>query len=264
MKTLRDGLIAFGGLAWCTAAVLAVGTAAAPARAAQFSAEQTTEIGRIVKDYLLQNPEVLRDAITELDEREKTAEADARRKALADLAGPLVNAPDGFVIGNPNGRVTLVEFFDYNCGYCKRALSDLDHLMKDNKDLKVVLRDLPILSPSSVDAALVAGAAHDQFPGDRFWDYHRKLLGMRGLVGREQAMAVAKDMGADMDRLAKDAAKPQLRAAIQGSDAFAKSLNLNGTPSYVVGDDVLIGAVGFEDINQKLGNVRKCGKSMCS
>ena len=262
MKTLRDGLIALGGLAWCGAAVL--GALAVPARAAQFSAEQTSEIGTIVKDYLLRNPEVLRDAITELDEREKTAEADSRRKALADLAGPLVEAPDGFVIGNPNGKLTLVEFFDYNCGYCKRALADLDHLMKDNKDLKVVLRDLPILSPASVDAALVAGAAHDQFPGDRFWDYHRKLLGMRGLVGREQALAVAKEMGADMDKLVKDAAKPQVRTAIQGSDAFAKSLNLNGTPSYVVGDDVLVGAVGFDDINQKLGNVRRCGKAMCS
>ena len=262
MKTLRDGLVALGGLAWCAAAIL--GGSAGPSRAAQFSAEQTTEIGKIVKDYLLQNPEVLRDAMTELDEREKNAEADTRRKTLADIAGPLVTAPDGFVIGNPNGKVTLVEFFDYNCGYCKRALSDLDRLMKDNKDLKVVLRDFPILSPSSVDAALVAAAAHEQFPGDKFWDYHRKLLGMRGLVGREQALAVAKDMGADMDKLAKDAAKPQVREAIQGSDVFAKSLNLNGTPSYVVSDDVLVGAVGFDEINQKLGNVRKCGKAMCS
>ena len=262
MKTLRDGLFALGHLAWCAAAVSCLPTA--PAQAAQFSAEQTTEIGQIVKDYLMRNPEVLRDAITELDEREKTAEADARHKALAELAGPLVTAPDGFVIGNPNGKVTLVEFFDYNCGYCKKALSDLDHLMKENKDLKVVLRDFPILSPSSVEAALVAGAAHDQFTGDKFWDYHRKLLGLHGLVGREQALAVAKDMGADMDRLVKDAGKPQVRAAIQKSDTFAKTLNLNGTPSYVVGDDVLIGAVGFDDINQKLGNVRKCGHATCS
>ena len=136
--------------------------------------------------------------------------------------------------------------------------------MKANKDLKVVLRDFPILSPNSVDAALVAGAAHEQFTGDKFWDFHRKLLATRGVVGREQALAVAKDMGADMDRLVNDAAKPQIRTAIQGSDTFAKSLNLNGTPSYVVGDDVLVGAVGFDDINQKLGNVRKCGKALCS
>ena len=255
MMKSRDALAALACVTWL---------AGAPVQAAQFSADQTTEIRKIVKDYLLEHPEVLRDAITELDDREKTAEADARKKALADLAGPLVEAPDGFVIGNPQGKLTLVEFFDYNCGYCKRALGDLDHLMKTNKDLKVVLRDFPILSPNSVDAALVAGAAHEQFTGDKFWDFHRKLLGTRGLVGREQALAVAKDMGADMDRLQKDAAKPQIRTAIQGSDTFAKSLNLNGTPSYVVGGDVLVGAVGFDDINQKLENVRKCGKAMCS
>jgi protein-disulfide isomerase len=253
--------VAFGCL---FGAGLGLGIAVAPASAAQFNAEQTTEIQGIIKNYLLQNPEVLRDAITELDTREKTAEADARKKALKDLAGPLVDAPDGFVIGNPKGAVTLIEFFDYNCGYCKRALGDLDRLMKDNKDLRVILRDFPILSPSSVDAAIIAGAAHQQFPGDKFWAYHRTLLGMRGLVGKDQALAVAKDMGADMGKLAKDAAEPQIRTAIQGSDTLAKTLALNGTPSYVIGDDVQIGAVGYDDLNKAIGNVRKCGKSMCS
>ena len=236
----------------------------APTYAAQFSADQTTEIQHIIKSYLMEHPEVLRDAITELDAREKNAEADARKKALVDLSGPLLNGPDGFVIGNPDGKINLVEFFDYNCGYCKRALGDLDHLMSVNKDLRVVLRDFPILSPSSVDAAIVAGAVHKQFTGDKFWDYHRKLLGLHGLVGKEQALGVAKEMGADMSQIAKDSANPQLRSAIQNSDNLAKSLSLNGTPSYVVGDDVLVGAVGFDDINSKLTNVRKCGKVACS
>lgn len=238
--------------------------AVAPVQAAQFSADQTTEIQGIIKSYLLAHPEVLRDAITELDSREKRAEEQARKKALADLSGPLYESPDGFVIGNPQGKITLVEFFDYNCGYCKRALRDLDRLMKDNKDLRVILRDFPILSPSSVDAAIIAGAAHVQFPGDKFWDYHRKLLGERGLVGKDQALAVARDMGADMDKLSKDAGAPKIRAAIQESDTMAKSLALNGTPSYIVGDDVQIGAVGYDDLNKAIGNVRKCGKAMCS
>ena len=257
MVSLRGSLVAlaFGCL---------TGLGVSPAAAAQFSADQTTEIQGIIKNYLLQNPEVLRDAITELDAKEKTAEADARKKALKELAGPLINAPDGFVIGNPKGAVTLVEFFDYNCGYCKRALSDLDRLMKDNKDLRVILRDFPILSPNSVDAAIVAGAAHEQFPGDKFWDYHRKLLGMHGLVGKEQALSVAKEMGADMGKLTKDSAEPKIRTAIQGSDTLAKTLALNGTPSYVIGDDVQIGAVGYDDLNKAIGNVRKCGKAMCS
>ena len=245
--------------------VIAVGLAAVvPAWAGQFSAEQTTEIRSIIKSYLMEHPEVLRDAITELDNREKMAENDARKKALNDLSGQLTSSPDGFVIGNPQGKITLVEFFDYNCGFCKRALPDLGRLMADNKDLKVVLRDFPILSPSSVDAALVAGAAHNQFPGDKFWDFHRKLLSERNLVGKEQAMAVAKDMGADMSKISDDAASPAVRKAIQQSDSLAKSLSLNGTPTYVVGDDVLVGAVGYDEINKAIGNVRKCGKSMCS
>lgn len=238
--------------------------AIAPVRAAPFSADQTTEIRTIIKNYLMEHPEVLRDAITELDAREKAADAEARKKALGDIATQLYDAPDGFVIGNPQGKVTLVEFFDYNCGYCKRALADLDRLMKDNKDLKVILRDFPILSPSSVDASIIAGATHLQFTGDKFWDFHRKLLGLHGVVGKDQALAVAKDLGADMTKLAKDAGAPQIRTAIQGSESLAKSLQLNGTPSYVVGDDVQIGAVGYDELNKTIGNVRKCGKALCS
>ena len=136
--------------------------------------------------------------------------------------------------------------------------------MNDNKDLRVILRDFPILSPSSVQAAIVADAAHDQFAGEKYWAYHRALLGTKGLVGKDQAVDVAKAMGADMAKLAKEAARPAIRAGIQGSDDLAKSLSLNGTPSYILGDDVLIGAVGYDELNAKIGNVRKCGKVMCS
>jgi protein-disulfide isomerase len=246
------------------AAVAACFLVIAPAQAAEFSTNQTTEIQTIVKSYLMEHPEIIRDAITALEEKEKAAEDAARKKTLADLSGPIYTAPDGFVIGNPKGTVTLVEFFDYNCGYCKRALEDLDRLMKENKDLRVILRDFPILSPNSVQASIIAVAAHDQLTGDKFWDFHRKLLGTRGMVGKEQALDVAKSLGVDMTKLASDAAKPDVRTAIQGSEDIAKNLALNGTPSYVLGDDVLVGAVGFDELNTKVGNVRKCGKALCS
>ena len=235
-----------------------------PAAAASFTPEQTTEIGGIVKDYLLSHPEVLRDAITELEDREKVAEGDARRKALAEIGTKLADEPDSLVIGNPSGAVTLVEFFDYNCGYCKRALSDLDRLMKTNKDLKVVLRDFPILSAASQDAALVALAAHNQFAGDRYWEFHRKLLGIRSTVGKQQALDVAREMGADMDKIEKDASDPKTRAAIQQSLNAAQALALNGTPSYIVGDEAIVGAQGFDEIEKRIANMRKCGKAACS
>jgi protein-disulfide isomerase len=229
-----------------------------------FSEPQKTEIQSIIKDYLLENPEVLRDAITELERREEVAQSLKREKALSDDQSPLYKSENQAVIGNPNGKVTLIEFFDYNCGYCKKALDDLARLMKENPDLRVVLKDLPILSPGSIDAAAIAAAARNQFKGEKFWEFHQKLLGSRGQVGKAQALAVAKDLGADMDKLNKDAIAPGVKEGIEENDQLAKGLMMNGTPSYVVGGEVIVGAVGYDQLKAKLDNVRKCGKAACS
>jgi protein-disulfide isomerase len=249
----RGALILAAGL-FCTVSF---------AQAAEFTGPQKTEIQTIIKDYLLQNPEVLRDAISELELREKTAEADARTKILSDPASLLYSSAHQMVIGNPSGKITLIEFFDYNCGYCKKALGDLAKLMKDNPDLKVILKDLPILAPGSIEAAVIANAAYAQFKGDKFWEYHQKLLGQHGPVGKAQALSVAKEMGADMDKLAKDAALPATEQAIDEADQVAKSLSLNGTPSYVIGSEVVIGAVGNSELQSKVNNIRKCGQTAC-
>jgi len=229
-----------------------------------FTEPQKVEIQSVIKDYLLTNPEVLRDAITELERREDVAQSLKREKALSDSQSPLYTSQNQAVVGNPNGKVTLIEFFDYNCGYCKRALDDLAKLMKENPDLRVVLKDLPILSPGSIEAAAVATAARNQFKGDKFWEFHQKLLGSHGQVGKAQALAVAKDLGADMDKLNKDSIAPSVKEGIQENDDIAKGLMMNGTPSYVVGGEVIVGAVGYDQLKAKLDNVRKCGKSDCS
>ena len=176
------------GLALAAFALIAIG----PVRADEFSAAQKSEIESIVKSYLLKNPEILRETAAALEEREKQAETAARQQIIADPASPLFDVANQAVIGNPNGAITLVEFFDYNCGYCKRALGDLARLMKDNPDLRVVLRDLPILAPSSADAAKIANAATNQLKGDKFWQFHQKLLGSHGQVGKAEAIAAAK------------------------------------------------------------------------
>jgi len=229
-----------------------------------FSEPQKTEIQSIIKGYLLDHPEILRDAFNELERREEIAQSLKREKALSDEKSPLYNSSNQAVIGNPNGKVTLIEFFDYNCGYCKRALDDLAKLMRDNPDLRVVLKDLPILSPGSIEAAAVATAARNQFKGDKFWEFHQKLLGSRGPVGKTQALAVAKDLGANMDQLEKDSTAPGVKEGIQENDQIAKGLMMNGTPSYVVGGEVIVGAVGYDELKAKIDNVRKCGKADCS
>jgi protein-disulfide isomerase len=246
---------------------LGLGATALPAAAADFAPGQKKEIGDVVRDYLVSNPEVLRDAMVELDRREKAEQAAAREKVLDDNNMLLSSSHQG-VVGNPNGKVTLVEFFDYNCGYCKKALDDLAKLMKEDPNLRIVLKDFPVLGPGSVEAAQVASALRNQFSGDKFWAYHQKLLTTRGQVGKAQALAVAKDMGADMGKLDRDMVSPEVKTGIQETMQLADKLNLTGTPSWVVGREVVIGAVGYDELKGKIGgvasNLAKCGKAVCS
>jgi protein-disulfide isomerase len=234
-----------------------------PAAAAEFSAAQKSQIEQIIKDYILNNPELLRDAIAELDRRQKEEEAAARTKIISEQSGALFNSPFQATVGNPNGKVTIVEFFDYNCGYCKRALDDMAKLMKTEPDLRVILKDFPVLGPGSVEAAKIASAVRNQLKGDRFWEYHFRLLGSHGPVGKTQALAVAKELGADMDRIEKEADTADVRKGIEETMQLADSLSLTGTPSFVVGSDVVVGAVGYDELRSKIGNVRKCGKANC-
>ena len=151
------------------------------------------------------------------------------------------------VLGNPDGNVTFVEFFDYNCGYCKRAMDDMLTLMKDDAKLKVVLKEFPVLGPGSVEAAQVAVAVRMQDKtGKKYLEFHQKLLGGRGQADKARALAVAKDIGLDMGRLDKDLASPEVKATLQESFKLAEALGLNGTPSYVIGEDVVVGAVGLD------------------
>ena len=230
-------------------------------------AAQTTlpraEIEKIVKEYLLANPEVLRDALIELDRRGKVAEEEQRSKAVQALAPKLFRSPHQVVLGNPQGKIDLVEFFDYNCGYCKRSVEDLAQIMKKNPDVRVILKEFPVLGPGSVEAAQVAHALRMQVTGDKYWAFHTKLLGSRGQVGRAQALAVAKETGADMTRLQKDMESDSIKVALQEVMSMADALSLTGTPSYVLGTDVVVGAVGAEQLQGRIDSLRKCGQTDC-
>ena len=246
-------------------AVAFAGTAclAAPASADEFTAAQKQEMGAFIKDYLVNNPDVLREAIEALDKRDKeVAEAD-RQKALVSQAGPLFSSKFQATIGNPKASATLVEFFDYNCHFCKGALPDVTKLMKDDPNLKLVLKDYPVLGPGSVEAAKVASAARNQLPGEKFWPFHAKLLATRGPVGKNEALAVARDMGLDMDKLAKDMDSPDIKTGLEEVMQLADSLQITGTPTFVLGQDVVVGAVGYDQLKDKVDSVHKCGRATC-
>jgi protein-disulfide isomerase len=235
-----------------------------PAASAQsFSDTQRGDIETIVKNYLISHPEVLEEAMAELSKRQAAAETEKHEASIAKDSETIFNSPRGVTLGNKDGDVTFVEFFDYNCGYCKRAMADMLDLMKTDPKLKVVLKEFPVLGPGSVEAAQVAVAARMQDPsGKKYLDFHQKLLGGRGQADKARALAVAKEVGIDMARLDKDMASDEAKMSIEESLKLAETLGLNGTPSYIVGSDVVVGAVGLDALRTKVAMAR-CGKATC-
>ncbi|MET0968071.1 MAG: DsbA family protein [Tardiphaga sp.] len=246
-------------------AAVALVLAGAPAivAAQSFSDGQKTEIQTIIKDYLISHPEILEDVSAELTKRQAAAEAQKHEAAVSANANLIFNSPRGVLVGAKDGDVAFVEFFDYNCGYCKRAMSDMLELMKADPKLKVVLKEFPVLGPGSVEAAQVAVAARMQDPsGKKYLDFHQKLLTGRGQADKARALAAAKEAGYDVARLEKDMTSPEVRATIEENFKLAESMGMNGTPSYVIGKQVVVGAVGEDALKEKISQAR-CGKAMC-
>jgi protein-disulfide isomerase len=242
-----------------TATPAATATPVTPAPAADstalksFTPEQQQAIGALVKAYIAAHPEVVQDALDALDKRQKEADAEKARMTIKDNKATLFNSPHEVVLGNPQGNITMVEFFDYNCAYCKRALPDMMSLLGANPDLRFVLKEFPVLGDGSVEAAHVAVAARMQDPtGKKYIEFHQKLLGGRGAADKARALAVAKEVGFDMGRIEKDMDSPEVKTTIEEDMKLADALGVSGTPTYVVGDEVVVGAVGLDELKKKL------------
>src|SRR6266481_2994469 len=223
----------------CVAALLALALALPAAALAQsFSGDQRRDIERIIKEYLLTNPELLQDIMNELEKRQATAEAEKHRAGVKEHSAALFTSPRQVTLGNPQGDVTVVEFFDYNCSYCKRAMADMLDLLKGDEKLKFVLKEFPVLGEGSIQAAQVAAAVRmqDQTGGKKYLEFHQKLLSGRGQADLARALAAAKEVGLDVARIEKDMASDEVKATIEENFKLAEALGLNGTPSYVVGN----------------------------
>jgi protein-disulfide isomerase len=234
-----------------------------PAAAQNVSPIERTEIEKIIREYLLAHPEVLQEAFIELEKRQVVAEAAKHRAAIQSNAQALFNSSRQVVLGNPQGDVTMVEFFDYNCGFCKRALADMLELLKTDTKLKVVLKEFPVLGEASIDAARVSIAVRMQDKtGKKYLDFHQKLFERRGQIDRAQALAAAKEAGLDMSRLEKDMVSDEIKATLEESFKLADALGMSGTPTYVVGSEILVGAVGLAALKEKI-NAARCGRTVC-
>jgi protein-disulfide isomerase len=250
------------------AAVLIAGVLTLPsaitAGAQSITPAQRGEIETIIREYLLSHPELLQDVMNELEKRQTAAEAEKHRNAVKEHAETIFNSPRQVTLGNPQGDVAVVEFFDYNCGYCKRAMTDMMDLIKADPKLKFVLKEFPVLGEGSVQAAQVAAAVRmqDKTGGKKYLEFHQKLLNSRGQIDKARAMAVAKEVGLDVARIEKDIAGDEVRAQLEESMKLAEALGLNGTPSYVVGPDVVVGAVGLKTLKERV-NTARCGQATC-
>ena len=244
------------------ASVAALSPAPLTAQEAQPSAALTrSDVETIVREYLVANPEVLEEAFTALQvKRQKAAEAE-RAEALALVRDDLEAAEHGAVLGNPDGDVTLVEFFDYNCGFCRRALSDLDRLVEEDPNLRVVLMELPVLGEGSVRAAAVSIAVNQVAP-EAYPEFHRRLLGSQGPADDEAALAVVEEMGLPRDEIEAAMRSDAVGETVTESTRLARLLQVEGTPSYVIGDAIEQGAVGYGQLRARI-NQQRCGADSC-
>lgn len=257
---LRLGRTVAAGLTgMLPAAMTALFLATAPVQAAELD---KTAVETIVREYLIQNPEVIREALIELDRREKEAEQNARLKAVSDSSDILFNSTRQVVLGNPEGKVTLVEFFDYNCGYCKRAHGDMTKLIEENPDLRVVLKEFPVLGQGSVEAAQVAVAVNAVAP-EKYEAFHEALLMQRGQANRDAALKAATDLGISEADITKAGNAELAAETIEEVYSLANRLGLTGTPSYVIGNEVVMGAVGYDELKSKLDAMGTCGQTTC-
>lgn len=216
------------------------GWAAQTSGLARGSTEQT------VREYLLAHPEVLPEAMERLHAKEQA-------KRLAPLGKEVKTPFPGAVLGNPKGSVTLVEFSDFACGFCRQSVAEVNALIAENPDLKVVMREFPILSQESVDAARMGLAAAEQ---GKYEAFHQAMF-EAGRPSPQTIAAAARKAGLDMARAEKVKASPAVDAELSRNMAIAEQLGLNGTPSWVVGDKAFSGAVGREELAKAIAGARK-------
>jgi protein-disulfide isomerase len=239
--------------------------AAAPSAAAPggaFDATQKAAIESIVREYLIKNPEIMLEVQSALEAKMEDLQAEKLKSALKDNAPAIFKSAGAPVAGNPSGDIPVVEFFDYNCGYCKRAFGDMAKLVEQDPKVKLVMKELPILSKGSEEGARVALAAGLQ---GKYWPAHRALIGIRGEVNEQSSLKAVEKLGLDMAKLKQDMASDAVTGEIRRVRELAQKMGIQGTPHFLVGDRAIAGAPGnlLEQIQGHVADLRKTGCQVC-
>jgi protein-disulfide isomerase len=227
-----------------------------------FTAAQRKELETIIKDVLLNNPEIMLEVQNALESKMDKIQAERMAVAIKENATELYRPAGSPIVGNVKGDVPVIEFFDYNCGYCKKALSEVTQLMDKDKKVRIIMKEFPILSKGSEEASRVALAAKMQ---GKYWEFHRAMLESQGQANEAASLRIAEKLGLDMARLKKDMASPEVKKEIDDTRQLATKMGIQGTPHFIVGDRIIAGAP--ENLTELLGkhvnDVRKEGCKVC-
>ena len=250
MRILRNTAIAmiFGFLA------LASITQPSLSQEKQFTRQQ---IETIIREYLLANPELLIEMSNRLDQRRQAAQAGQFEANLASLRKELYDASSTSVLGNRNGKTVIIEFSDYNCPYCRRMAPVLKQAMKDNPDIKIIMREFPILGEGSKYAARAALAAARQ---GKYQAAHYALIGHKGRLTQKSVDRVLAKLGLDMARLKADMNSPEITAIPERSLQLGQLLGINGTPAFIAGNKLYPGALPPEQLREMLSRAAQAAK----
>jgi protein-disulfide isomerase len=242
----------------------AAATPAASTEAAAVSPERRREIEAVIKDYLTNNPEILLEMQTALEAKMDKLQAERTVAVIKNNATEIFHPAFSGVVGNAKGDVPVLEFFDYNCGYCRRAVADVTKLVNSEKQVRLILKELPILSKGSEEASRVALAVKMQGP-DKYWAFYRAMFGNQGQANEASALRTAEKVGVDMAKLKKDMVSPEVKKEIDDTRALAQKLGIQGTPHFLVGDRVIPGAPEnlLERMTKLVTEVQQGGCKVC-
>lgn len=262
LSTARGALVA-APLLVGAAAFLTAGQPPAPALAQAgaeaFNPAQRKAIEAIIKDYLVNNPEVLMEATKELEKRQAAQQAAEAKKLIVSRKNEIFRAPTDFVGGNPKGDVVVVEFLDYNCGWCKKALDEVNKLTKADPNVRIVMKEFPIFGENSTFAAKAALASIRQ---GKYWELHTAMMRERQ-VTKDNALKIAEKVGLDVTRLQADMADPKLDEALKATAQLAQALGIEGTPSFIIDTRVNPGFMPVAGMRELIAEVRKNGCQVC-
>jgi protein-disulfide isomerase len=235
-----------------SALVVCLGIYAGQAAAAEFTDAQKQEIKKVIQDYLKEDPGIVMEALQmhrDQQEQKMTANAEEIIKQNMDK----LTSKESPSVGNPKGDVTVIEFFDYNCGYCKRALEDIQNVLKTDKNVNFVFKELPILGPTSEVAARWAEAAHRQ---GKYFEYHAAVMHNSEPISEESLEKVGEDIGLDVEKLRKDAQSDEVRQSVLESRNLAMQIQIQGTPGFIINGKLYRGYLGPDGLVKAIEEAR--------